>query len=158
MKGEKRKQINLNLQNDIKDSFSISLLSSHDAMESLCRLKYNQMIIIEDGLGEISLDDETFKISGKEIFLAAKGQVIRQSYDGKINGYEMSFGDCFWERAPQSANDCKSILYNDVTANPNIAINPGPLSSLMDIFNSIYTEYTSPEYINKLDTMAAYLK
>ncbi len=53
MKGEKRKQINLNLQNDIKDSFSISLLSSQDAMESLYRLKYNQMIIIEYGLGEI---------------------------------------------------------------------------------------------------------
>lgn len=158
MKGEKRKQINLNLQNDIKDSFSISLLSKHDAIESLCRLKYNLMIIIEYGSGEISLDDETFKISGKEIFLAVKGQVIRKSYEGRISGYEMSFGDCFWERAPQSANDCKSVLYNDVTANPNIAINSGQLSSMLDIFNSLYAEYTSPGYINKLDTMAAYLK
>ncbi|MCF0055882.1 AraC family transcriptional regulator [Dyadobacter sp. CY356] len=147
------------VEKDIKDSFSIRLLNKQmrDFQEPV-RLKYHRILLIKNGSGIINIDEATYPVAGCEIFLLAKEQIFYFSQHHDVKGYELSFGDCFWEKTPASANNCKAVLFNNITENQHIPI---PLSGYqeMDIlFNTLLSEYNNEDYINKPDAMAAYLK
>lgn len=76
----------------------------------------------------------------------------------KFTGYELRFGDCFWERSPSSANNCKAVLFNNASANQMIPLIEKDYVELSSIFRSLAEEFEKAEYINKIDAMAAYLK
>ncbi|KRB59170.1 AraC family transcriptional regulator [Flavobacterium sp. Root186] len=150
---------NLVVEEEIKNSFSILFLEDKKyTQKSTYRLLYNRILLIESGIGEIIIDDQIFQISSSQLFLAAKGQFISFNTETKFTGYELSFGDCFWERTPSSANNCKAVLFNNASANQTIPLNQQDNIELISIFKSLCYEYQKEEYINQLDALAAYLK
>ncbi|MDB4920117.1 AraC family transcriptional regulator [Mucilaginibacter sp.] len=151
--------LNTSLDKEIKDSFSIINYNEQKFnSQSPCRITYNRIFLISNGSGSILVDDETYPVSGNELFLLAKGQVYSFYQHSIISGYELCFGDCFWEKTPASASNCKAVLFNNAAANQHLAIDATSFSELDTLFRVLYSEYIGEDYINKPDALAAYLK
>jgi AraC family transcriptional activator of pobA len=154
--------LNAKLEKELKDSFSITYFKDSFSVEPsdqrAYRLTYNRILLIANGTGEIYIDDQVFQITDHEIFLIAKGQIISFNENAKFSGFELSFGDCFWERSPSSANNCKAVLFNNAANNQWLSLTVNDHTQLSTLFESLYIEFSSPDYVNKLDAMAAYLK
>jgi AraC family transcriptional activator of pobA len=147
------------LEKELKDSFSMTNFKDNFNVGPVAyRLTYNRILLIEKGTGEIDIDDQVFQINDREIFLIAKGQVIRFNEDANFSGFELSFGDCFWERSPSSANNCKAVLFNNAANNQQLSLTITDHDHLNALFESLSNEFNSADYVNKLDAMAAYLK
>jgi AraC family transcriptional activator of pobA len=144
------------LENEIRDSFAISFLDGPVYAE-ISRLAYHRIILVQKGSGSILIDDQVYPVSGEQLFLLAKGQILAGA-GLQIRGYALSFGDCFWERTPQSANNCKAVLFNNAAANQSLPLDGPAFAGLRPLFEALYAEEGSEDYINKLDAMAAYLK
>ncbi|MEO6684527.1 MAG: AraC family transcriptional regulator [Dyadobacter sp.] len=151
--------LNLTVEKDIKDSFSIHLLNTR-VLNSISpiRLKYHRILLVKDGNGVLTIDGITFPVSGSELFLLAKEQIFSFSKLDNISGYELCFGDCFWEKTPASANNCKAVLFNNITDNQHIFVPTAGYPEIDLLFNTLLLEYQNEDYINKPDAMAAYLK
>lgn len=150
---------NLIIEKEIKNFFSIHFMRDAEYLQqSTYRLTYNRILLITSGFGQVTIDNETFEITAGILFLIAKGQVINFKSDTKFSSYKISFGDCFWERAPSSANNCKAVLFNNASANQTISLHNNDYEELIPIFKSLLYEFKKEEYINQLDAMAAYLK
>ncbi len=144
---------------DIKDSFSINYWDARSfGAEPHYRSTYNRVFLIKAGEGELQIDGTTYLISANDLFLISKGQVYSFSKDAVITGYEISFGDCFWEKAPASANNCKAVLFNNTTTDQQVAVSDDDLADLTVNFDHLHAEYAKDDYINKPDVLAAYLK
>jgi AraC-like DNA-binding protein len=151
-------QLNLIKEQEIADSFAIAALDNY-ALESLTtRLAYHRILLIVAGKGEVQIDGTAYPVTGNELFLLSKGQMFAFRANEKITGYTLSFGDCFWERSPASASNCKAVLFNDVSAHQHIPVSQNELNSLLPVFNLLQHEYAAEQYINKPDALAAYLK
>jgi AraC-like DNA-binding protein len=144
---------------EIKDSFSINYLSNQtfDGL-SVCRINYHRIFMLSEGSGTLLVDDVAYQLSGSELFLLAKGQLYAFHPNTRITGYELSFGDCFWEKAPDSASNCKAVLFNNAAANQQLPLNNTDQSELDVLFQMLYQEFIKDDYPNKLDALAAYLK
>lgn len=151
--------LQLQVDQELKDSFSVNHLSnqSFDAL-SVRRANYHRIFIVNDGRGTLQADDTTFNLSGNELLLIAKGQLYGFHPGTRINGNELSFGDCFWEKAPGSASNCKAVLFNNASANQQLPLNSTDYTELDILFNTLYKEFIKEDYPNKLDALAAYLK
>ncbi|WP_316826342.1 helix-turn-helix domain-containing protein [Pedobacter miscanthi] len=151
--------LHVKLEKEIKDSFSINHFKDHFGVETRAhRLAYHRILLLSEGSGGIQIDDQIFQLTGREIFLMAKGQVIRLNENTKFSGFELLFGDCFWERSPSSANNCKAVLFNNAANNQQLSLNENDYQQLITLFSSLHNEFTSADYVNKLDALAAYLK
>jgi AraC family transcriptional regulator, transcriptional activator of pobA len=144
------------LETEIRDSFSIQKLACHSYPEET-RLLYHRIILVVSGSGQIQIDDQQYYVTGHQLLLLSKGQIFR-GIDLQVTGYEISFGDCFWERSPQSANNCKAVLFNNASTNQQLPLDEKVFAQLCPLFDILRVEHNSPDYINKLDVMAAYLK
>ncbi|SDT58608.1 AraC-type DNA-binding protein [Mucilaginibacter mallensis] len=144
---------------DIKDSFSINYWDARSfEAEPHYRSTYNRVFLIKAGEGGLQIDGTTYLISANDLFLISKGQVYNFNKGAVISGYEISFGDCFWEKAPASANNCKAVLFNNTTTDQQVAVSNADLTDLTVNFNHLHAEYVKDDYINKPDVLAAYLK
>ncbi|MBE9463226.1 helix-turn-helix domain-containing protein [Dyadobacter subterraneus] len=151
--------LQVKVENDIKDSFSINLLDNQTTVTEIpVRLKYHRILLIKNGSGILYIDEIAYPVSGSEIFLLAKEQIFSFSEHSAVTGYELSFGDCFWEKTPASANNCKAVLFNNVSENQNIPVPTSGYQEMDLLFNILLLEYQNEDYINKQDAMAAYLK
>lgn len=147
------------LDREIKDSFQICKLNNIlFNEESLISVIYNRVFIIHKGEGKIIIDDKEFDINDKEILLISKGQVFSFSPMTRISGFEISFGDCFWEKAPASASNCKLLLFNDAALHQKISLHENDFFELDPICEIMVKEHLNEDYPNKMDAMAAYLK
>lgn len=147
------------IDREIKDSFSITLLDDKVfTSQLLCRLNYHRIFLIKTGSGNLQIDGETYPVKGNELFLLAKGQVYVFITNTHITGYELCFGDCFWEKAPASASNCKAVLFNNAAANQQIPTPTADMLELDVLFKLLYKEFMKDAYINRLDALAAYLK
>lgn len=147
------------LDREIKDSFQISSLNNTVFDErSLISVTYNRIFVINEGKGTVVIDDKEFDFHEKEILLISKGQVFSFSPQAKLSGFEISFGDCFWEKAPASASNCKLLLFNDAALHQKISLDQKDFFELDPFCEILLKEYLSKDYPNKLDAMAAYLK
>jgi AraC-like DNA-binding protein len=150
---------NMVADQEIKDSFSISQMENHMMNSQIVyRTTYNRMFLIIEGMGDFKIDDQTFPISRGELILIAKGQVYAFTPNTHLWGYELCFGDCFWERAPASASNCKAVLFNNASVNQYIPLSDNDLAELISLYNILHREFIKRAYINKLDALAAYLK
>ena len=146
------------VEEQLRDSFSIRHLTDHRPEAKPVRLIYHRILFLHQGHGRLTIDQQTFPIKGPELFLLAKAQVYVFNPDAAFSGYQLSFGDCFWERSPASANNCKSVLFNDASANQQITLNHQDLEELSPLFDQLEKESRKEDYLNKLDAMAAWLK
>ena len=149
----------LKLEQEIRESFCIHHLEGRNAAgKTWERLAYHRIILIEKGGGELIIDGEYYPVKEKSLFLIAKGQVCGYREDYEAHAFVLSFGDCFWERSPSSASNCKAVLFNNAKDNQLLPLSPADFRALQDLFISLHNEFLQPAYINKLDAMAAYLK
>lgn len=143
----------------IEHSFSVKRL--HDQLlysGDFVRLSYHHIIMIESGRGMFMVDQHSFEISGQEIFLLSKGQVCKFKNDLSVRGYHISFGDCFWEKVPSSASNCKAVLFNNASANQRLEPDHTEKEEFLNLFKILLTEYKADSYTNQMDVLAAYLK
>jgi AraC-type DNA-binding domain-containing proteins len=136
------------------EPFGESMLSA----TASSRLRYHQILLLERGTGSLTIDNNTFEISDNCVFLMSKGQVYTFNSVMDTGGYKISFGDCFWEKAPQSASNCKAVLFNNTNANHKLQLSPLEFSELSFLFRALHLEYGARNYINQQDALAAYLK
>lgn len=147
------------LDKEIKDSFQVTKLNQSVFKETdTISVTYNRVLIIHEGYGKIIIDDEQFDIAGSEVFIISKGQIFSFSYPTQLSGFEISFGDCFWEKAPSSASNCKLLLFNDAALHQRLSLQEKDFHELNPICEILFKEYANADYPNKLDAMAAYLK
>lgn len=150
---------NIIADRDIKDSFAVeSWEKKHFDDQRVHRATYNRIFLITSGSGQAIIDDSSYPIAGNQLLLVAKGQLFTFSADTVLTGHVICFGDCFWERAPDSASNCKAVLFNNASDNQQIPLTADDLQDLNPLFKTLYAEFTKAAYINKLDAMAAYLK
>jgi len=147
------------IEKEIKDSFSIQKWDDHIfEHKKIFRITYNRIFLIKEGRGTLYIDDIAYPVSGNEIFLLGKGQIFYFSPFSLVSGYELCFGDCFWEKTPASANNCKALLFNNVTNNQHLPIIQDNFSGFSSLFETLFLEFSGIDYINKPDALAAYLK
>jgi AraC family transcriptional activator of pobA len=147
------------VEKELKDSFSIKYCDNQCFDQPAAyRLTYNRVLLVQAGDGEIRIDDNTFPIGSNELFLIAKGQVLHFQPGSGFQGYDLSFGDCFWQKTPPSASNCKAVLFNNAEANQYLPLSEDDYEELSYLFQPLHREFLKEEYINKLDAMAAYLK
>lgn len=150
---------NLVIDKEVKNSFKIGrLLNAWQPDECPVSVAYNRIFILEGAKGAVRLDQSIYELSGNEVFLIAKGQIFSFLPGTVQTGLEILFGDCFWDRAPQSASNCKAALFNRILPNPGLSLTGSDATDLFAISNMLLQEYDKKDYPNKLDAMAAYLK
>ncbi len=122
------------------------------------RLSYHHIVMIESGKGVLMIDGHSFELADQEIFLFSKGQICRFESDSEVYGYHISFGDCFWERVPASASNCKAVLFNNAAANQKLIPDQAEADEFSGLLQNLLKEYQSESYTNQMDVLAAYLK
>jgi AraC-like DNA-binding protein len=147
------------VEKELEDSFSIKYCDGKcDEPAVARRLTYNCVLLIKSGGGSIRIDENIFQINRNVLFLIAKGQIVSFHSGAKFIGYDLNFGDCFWEKAPLSANNCKAVLFNNASANQCLSLSKRDYEELSLLFQPLHREFLKEAYINKIDAMAAYLK
>lgn len=143
----------------IPNSFSIERFDEFvvDAEISF-RLFYHRILLVESGAGMLNIDNNSFEIKSRRVFLMSKGQIYKVEKSSIFSGYIISFGDCFWEKTPKSASNCKAVLFNNTVANQFLKLDYSEMRELSSLFNIQLIEFKIPQYINQLDALAAYLK
>lgn len=146
-------------EKDIKDSFRISHFTDNEIITPIPeRLAYHRILFVQEGAGGIEIDAVRFELAGQSLFLLSKGQLLRFPERSTFTGYELSFGDCFWERTPDSASNCKAVLFNNAAENQRLFVSNASVAELKFLFQSLNNEFETQDYVNKLDALAAYLK
>jgi len=142
-----------------QDSFAIQRLGPAVQQPQVpLRLRYHTIYLAEKANGVVQIDDGTYPLGEDQLLLIAKGQVMAFEAGACIKGFVISFGDCFWEKAPASASNCKAILFNNAAANQQLVMDATDTAELLPLFELLYQESRTPAYSNKLDALAAYLK
>jgi AraC family transcriptional activator of pobA len=154
-----KKSLSVFVEAAIKDSFFIeSFEGLNFPGEYPLRLSYHRMILVNQGAGHLKIDENVFPVRDKQLFLMAKGQICDFSLSSSITGYMLHFGDCFWEKAPTSASNCKAVLFNNAAANQYFPLSEQMLTEIELHFQKLENEFNASHYINQPDVLAAYLK
>ncbi|MFA6083576.1 helix-turn-helix domain-containing protein [Mucilaginibacter sp.] len=147
------------MNHEVGGSFSIFRLNDNGvSLNENTRLPCNKVMVINKGQGTLQVDEQLFEISGKQVFLMAKGQIYRFSNEVITDGFELSFDDFFWEKAPASASNCKSVLFDNAAVNQVLPLSKSDYNEIVPLFELLFQEYQKAPYINKADALAAYLK
>ncbi|MDB5288319.1 MAG: transcriptional regulator, AraC family [Mucilaginibacter sp.] len=151
--------IKLFVETAISNSFYITRLDNA-ALDTVAPnlLSYHRILLVEHGSGKLTVDDNTLEVVGQKMFLLAKGQVYTFHQPSIVTGYVLSFGDCFWEKAPGSASNCKAVLFNNAVANQSLQLTNSELSEFSFLFRTLFDEFVKTHYTNQMDALAAYLK
>jgi AraC-like DNA-binding protein len=143
----------------LKDSFSVDEINGRLFEDDLLRrISFNELILVKAGHGTVSIDGGVYPITPHSLFIVSKGQVYGVSDDNEVEGYKLRFGDCFWEKAPASASNCKAVLFNDPSGHQQMQLNDADETALIALLSSLLDEFNTPDYVNKADALAAYLK
>ncbi|TZF93549.1 helix-turn-helix domain-containing protein [Chryseobacterium panacisoli] len=143
----------------IDHSFSVKRLENDLPYSgSFVRLNYHHILMVESGRGVLVVDEQSFDIAGHKIFLLSKGQICKFENHSDVSGYHLSFGDCFWERVPSSASNCKAVLFNNAAANQQLLPDQAERDEFLILFKILLAEYETKSYTNQMDVLAAYLK
>ncbi|HEY4286697.1 MAG TPA: AraC family transcriptional regulator [Puia sp.] len=142
----------------LKDSFNMERLDGR-TFEAGKAYRYDdhQIILITERNGDVRVDEEYISLSAGSLLLLSKGQVSIFG-ENNFSGYLLSFGDCFWQRTPASASNCKAVLFDDPSVERHLRPAPSDLSAIEDLFATTFHEFESADYSNKADVLAAYLK
>lgn len=151
--------ITLAIESALSDSFSIKAFEQLDTViNQHYRISFNQFILVKKGRGKINIDHIDYKINANSLLLIGKNQVYSWVDNQALSGYSLCFGDCFWDKTPLSANNCKAALFNDASANQHLLLKKQDAAALYPLFRETLNEYDSLNYINKGDVLAAFLK
>lgn len=156
---KKLQEIVLDIKTSLSDSFSMEYLTNISFGEEVFyRVNFNLLLLLEKGKGKLQIDDVVYEVKTGELILIAKNQVYSFLENESLEGYSLCFGDCFWDKTPISANNCKALLFNSGTVYPQLQPGKAELISLSKLFKDMLTEFQGSDYANKGDVLAAFLK
>lgn len=152
-------EIVLDIKTSLSDSFSITCLNSFSTAKEACyRINFNQLLLFKKGTGKLQIDGQEYDIRAGELILMAKNQVYSFLENDSMEAYNLCFGDCFWDKTPLSANNCKALLFNSGTVYPHLHPAKEDFNYLSRLFQEMLTEFRGEDYLNKGDVLAAFLK
>jgi AraC-like DNA-binding protein len=149
--------MHIQLEANLENSFAIGAIDNSMEKAS-CRLSYHRIILLEKGQGTMQIDNQQYSLRERQLFLISKGQFLDLHAARMIKGMQISFGDCFWERAPASTNNCKAVLFDHQSDQHCLELDVATTDNLLAIFKLLQVEDRQSSYINQLDALAAYLK
>lgn len=149
IKNEKNRDIDFHTST-IDGETSIGIITS-------TRVIYHRIFILEDAQSSVTIDGETIPINAYQVLLISKGQIVSFA-KGMLKGYEIIFTDSFWEKAPQSASNCKSVLFDHKSENHTLPLQEQELFDLNQLLNLLCVDFLKPHFTNKADALAAYMK
>lgn len=149
IKNEKNRDIDFHIST-IDGETSIGIITS-------TRVIYHRIFILEDAQSSVTIDGETIPINAYQVLLISKGQIVSFA-KGMLKGYEIIFTDSFWEKAPQSASNCKSVLFDHKSENHTLPLQEQELFDLNQLLNLLCVDFLKPHFTNKADALAAYMK
>lgn len=142
----------------LNESFSTELLRFDTfTLHQPYRPDYNSILFITDGEATVLLDDEKVSVTKNSLLLIAKNQVYCFTENTTV-GYFLQFGNCFWDKTPISASNCKAVLFDSGSSSRLMQPNSTDLPELNLLFTVILNDFEGPHYSNKQDALAAYLK
>lgn len=142
----------------LNESFSIELLRFNTfVLQQPYRPDYNSILFITDGEATVLLDNEKISLTKNSLLLISKNQVYCFTENTAV-GYFLQFGNCFWDKTPISASNCKAVLFDSGSAGRLLKPNDNDLPELNLLFATILNDFQGPHYSNKQDALAAYLK
>jgi AraC-like DNA-binding protein len=142
----------------LKDSFNIELIRNRQfAAGQPYRPDYHQVLFISAGAGTAVIDGVELSFSENSLLLISRGQVYMFG-ENTVTGYLLQFGDCFWQKTPSSANNCKAVLFDSGMVERWLPLNAATHQALDHLFADTFREFREPDYANKPDALAAYLK
>jgi len=142
----------------LQDSFSMEQLKNRSFTAGQpYRLDHHQVMLVVRGRGTLRIDGMPVPLSGNSLILVSKGQVCVFG-ENRVTGYLLQFGDCFWQRTPASANNCKAVLFDDSRMERRLQLRPDNRKELDKLLATLLQEFIAADYANKPDVLAAYLK
>ena len=141
----------------LQDSFSIEGLKERHFSAQPYRPDHNQVLFVKEGTGTVIIDGVSIPFAANSLLLVSKGQVYLFG-ENAVTGYLLQFGDCFWQRTPASANNCKAVLFDNGMVERRFPLDAVHQQALDHLFDTALQEFTGPDYANKPDVLAAYLK
>ncbi len=151
--------LNIDINPALRDSFSVEEISGQlFEDDTLHRISFNELILIREGYGTVAIDGVLYEIVPRSLFVISKGQVYAVNGNNHVEGYVLRFGDCFWEKAPASASNCKAVLFNDPSGHQQMHLNMQDEEALTSLMITMLDEFNATDYVNKGDALAAYLK
>lgn len=122
------------------------------------RAAQHHIFLLNEANGELQVDDRRIELQGNVILLIGAGEIFQLESLSMAEGFELKFEDRFWEKAPQSASNCKSVLFDRAAINHSLQVSEAIYAELTALFKSVLMEFEKASYINKEDALAAYLK
>ncbi|PWV47655.1 AraC family transcriptional regulator [Chitinophaga sp. S165] len=151
--------LNIDINPALRDSFSVEEISGQlFEDDTLHRISFNELILVTEGYGTVAIDGVSYDIVPRSLFVISKGQVYAVNSNNHVEGYVLRFGDCFWEKAPASASNCKAVLFNDASGHQQMQLNIQDEEALTSLMITMLDEFNAADYVNKGDALAAYLK
>lgn len=151
--------LNIDINPALRDSFSVEEISGQlFEDDALHRISFNELILVREGHGTISIDGASYDIVPHSLFVISKGQVYAVGDTNHVEGYVLRFGDCFWEKTPTSAGNCKAVLFNDPSGHQQMQLSMQDMEAITSLMTTVLDEFNAPDYVNKGDALAAYLK
>lgn len=139
----------------ITTGFSIAAITASDRTDMA---RDNELLWISEGSGSVQIAGATFPVSPGTLLLLGKGQSWHTDEQPALQAIHLVFGDCFWDKTPVSARNCKATLYGDIEAHQHFTPAGGEAENIDRLLKDMLLEFQRPDYSNKADVLAAYLK
>jgi AraC family transcriptional activator of pobA len=139
----------------ITDGFSIAAITTTGRADTA---KDNEILWIYRGSGRLHIAGIPFPVVPGSLFLLGKGQSWQADSLHSLQAIHLVFGDCFWDKTPVSARNCKATLYGNIEAHQHPTPSAAEGESIDRLLRDMLSEFQRPDYSNKADVLAAYLK
>jgi len=142
----------------IRDVFTIEQFRDKSfEPKELTKDHFNKILVIEKGRGELELANAPYTISKGMVYLIGKEKTVVFG-ENTISGYLLQFDESFWQMTPLSANNCKEVLFNRSIDNFTLHPDKQHFDHLLELLTLTLCDFELPDYSNKPDVLAAYLK
>ncbi|OQP49737.1 hypothetical protein A4H97_28000 [Niastella yeongjuensis] len=118
---------------------------------------FNKILVIEKGRGELELANAPYTMSKGMVYLICKDKSVVFG-ENVISGYLVQFDESFWQKTPLSANNCKEVLFNRSLDSYTLHPDKQHFDHLLELLELTVSDFELPDYSNKPDVLAAYLK
>jgi AraC-like DNA-binding protein len=142
----------------IRDVFTIEQFQDKSfEPKELSTAHFNKILVIEKGRGELELANAPYTLSKGMVYLMGKDKSVLFG-ENRISGYLLQFDESFWQKTPLSANNCKEVLFNSSIDSFLLQPDKQHFDHLLELLELTVCDFESPDYSNKPDVLAAYLK
>jgi AraC-like DNA-binding protein len=141
----------------INEVFTVERFAGREVMEDAFQLSFNKILLVEKGGARLFIDGVPCDVTGHSIYLVKKDiPVIFNAFI--LTGFLLQFDESFWRKTPVSANNCKEVLYNQEAGSYSTYAADADFKHLQELFDLVTRDFNSPDYSNKPDALAAFLK